>query len=83
MRKAAKASSVGANTVKGPSPFSASTSFAAVTAATSVLNTPSGRGSHASTSHISLGRLERDASACVRRYQAFALWPPYLRRLSH
>ncbi len=36
----AKASSVGANTVNGPGPFSVSTSPAAFTAATRVLNFP-------------------------------------------
>jgi hypothetical protein len=36
----AKASSVGANTVNGPAPFSVGTSPAAVTAAASVLNEP-------------------------------------------
>jgi len=36
----AKASSVGANTVNGPSPFNVSTKSAAFTAATNVLNDP-------------------------------------------
>jgi hypothetical protein len=36
----ANASSVGAKTVNGPAPFNVSTNFAAVTAATRVLNVP-------------------------------------------